>query len=125
VWLSIRPGSTVARLKVKTMRIIGDPAMKVGSALLYLGFNNRLPLLGALERPDGDVVILGETREWEAVEYARDAVAAGKKKALILLGHVPSEEGGMKECARWLKTFVTEVPVEYLPGGEPFWTVRG
>jgi hypothetical protein len=26
----------------------------------------------------------------------------------------------MKECARWLKTFIPDVPIEYLPGGEPF-----
>ena len=51
-----------------------------------------------------------------------DAVTAGRKKALIILGHVPSEERGMKECARWLKTFIPEVPIEYLPGGEPFWS---
>jgi hypothetical protein len=29
----------------------------------------------------------------------------------------------MGECARWLKTFVTEVPVEFVPAGEPFWPV--
>jgi hypothetical protein len=45
-------------------------------------------------------------------KYAQDAIAAGMKKALIVLGHVISEENGMSECARWLKTFVTEVPVE-------------
>jgi hypothetical protein len=41
-----------------------------------------------------------------------------------MLGHVPSEEIGMKECARWLKTFIPEVPIEYLPGGEPFWSPK-
>jgi hypothetical protein len=40
---------------------------------------------------------------------------------LIVLGHVPSEEYGMEECVRWLKTFITEVPIQYLPGGDPFW----
>ena len=57
------------------------------------------------------------------MEYAQDAIAAGMKKALIVLGHAISEENGMSECARWLKTFVTEVPVEFVPAGEPFWTV--
>lgn len=75
----------------------------------------------ALDSPDVDVVVIGETREWEAVEYARDTITAGKKKGLIVLGHVPSEEYGMEECARWLKTFITEVPIQYLPGGDPFW----
>jgi putative NIF3 family GTP cyclohydrolase 1 type 2 len=75
-----------------------------------------------MERPDVDVLVIGESREWEGIEYARDAVTAGKKKGLIVLGHVPSEESGMEECARWLKTFVSEVPIEFMPSGEPFWT---
>ena len=30
----------------------------------------------------------------------------------------------MEYCARWLKTFITEVPIEFLPAGDPFWTPR-
>jgi hypothetical protein len=30
----------------------------------------------------------------------------------------------MEECARWLKTFVTEVPIEFIPASEPFWTPK-
>jgi putative NIF3 family GTP cyclohydrolase 1 type 2 len=75
----------------------------------------------ALARPDVDVVVIGETREWEGVEYAQDLIAAGNKKGLVILGHVISEESGMKECAQWLGTFVTEVPVEFIAAGEPFW----
>jgi hypothetical protein len=41
-------------------------------------------------------------------------ISSGKKKALIILGHVVSEQAGMKYCAEWLRTFITEVPVELL-----------
>jgi hypothetical protein len=27
----------------------------------------------------------------------------------------------MEECTRWLKTFVSEVPVEFVPARDPFW----
>jgi hypothetical protein len=27
----------------------------------------------------------------------------------------------MKECVRWLETFVKDVPVEFVPAREPFW----
>jgi putative NIF3 family GTP cyclohydrolase 1 type 2 len=67
------------------------------------------------------VLVVGEQREWEGVEYAQDTVAAGHKKGLIILGHAISEDPGMDECARWLKTFITEVPIEFIPAGEPFW----
>jgi putative NIF3 family GTP cyclohydrolase 1 type 2 len=77
-----------------------------------------------LQHADVHVVLAGETPEWETVEYVRDAVAAGEQKCLILLGHANSEEAGMEYCARWLKTFIPEVPIEFLPAGDPFWTPR-
>jgi putative NIF3 family GTP cyclohydrolase 1 type 2 len=113
--------SMQARLNARAPRVIGDPRLSVRHVVLLPGFNNFPGIQSALDSPDVDVVVIGETREWEAVEYARDAITAGKKKGLIVLGHVPSEEYGMEECARWLKTFITEVPIEYLPGGDPFW----
>jgi hypothetical protein len=27
----------------------------------------------------------------------------------------------MEECVRWLKTFVTHVPIEFVPAKQPFW----
>jgi hypothetical protein len=67
-----------------------------------------------------DVLVAGEAREWETVEYARDAVAEHRKKALVLLGHVPSEEEGMRYCAEWLRGFLPRMPIGYMPAGEPF-----
>jgi len=51
-------------------------------------------------------------------------VAEGKRKALTVIGHVQSEQAGMEECARWLKTFVKDVPVEFVPTKQPFWTLE-
>ena len=70
---------------------------------------------------DADLVFTGEQREWEGLYYAHDAIASGQPKGVIVLGHAVSEEPGMKICAEWLKTFITEVPVELIPAGEPFW----
>jgi putative NIF3 family GTP cyclohydrolase 1 type 2 len=77
----------------------------------------------ALEQDDVQALMVGETREWETVEYAADAVSEGRKKALIVIGHIPSEQPGMEECARWLKGFVKNVPVEFVPAKQPFWTL--
>jgi len=70
------------------------------------------------------VLVAGEPREWETVEYVADAVTEGKPKALIILGHIPSEQAGMEECARWLKTFVSEVPVEFVSDARAVWTPK-
>ena len=112
------------QLEIRSLRVIGDARMNVSRVALAAGYNDLRGIMRWLDNPDIDVLTIGETREWEGVEYARDAVTAGRKKALVILGHVPSEERGMKECAQWLKTFVPEVPIEYLPGGEPFWSPK-
>jgi putative NIF3 family GTP cyclohydrolase 1 type 2 len=111
-----------SRLKIRTMRVVGDPQMPVTRAVASWGYVSQFPGIPLLARPDIDVLIVGETREWEVVEYAQDMITSGKKKALILLGHVVSEQAGMKYCAEWLKTFVSEVPIEFIPAAEPFWT---
>ncbi|MDQ6664593.1 MAG: Nif3-like dinuclear metal center hexameric protein [Acidobacteriota bacterium] len=117
-------GDTRDRLKIRTLRVVGDPRMKFTKVSLIPGAAGADSQIHALERPEVEVLVVGESREWETVEYVRDAVSEGKRKALILLGHVPSEEAGMKECARWLKTFLPGVPIEFIPAGEPFWTPK-
>ena len=106
-----------SKLKVRSMRLVGDPQLRVtrvGNGGHYIS-----QCMGVL--PKVDVLIVFESREWEAAEYVRDAVAAGEKKALIQLPHEGGEEAGMDECARWLRSFVSEVPVEFIPSGDPFW----
>jgi putative NIF3 family GTP cyclohydrolase 1 type 2 len=111
------------KLESPVVRVVGEPDMKltrVGFSPGAAGFERETH---ALERDDVQVLLVGETREWETVEYTADAVSQGRKKALIVIGHIPSEQGGMEECARWLKGFVKKVPVEFVAAKEPFWTV--
>jgi putative NIF3 family GTP cyclohydrolase 1 type 2 len=106
-----------AKLKMRSMRLVGDPKLRVtraGHAGHYI-----TQCMSVLPRVD--VLLVFESREWEAAEYVRDAIAAGQKKALIQLPHEGGEEAGMDECARWLRTFVSEVPIEFIPSGDPFW----
>jgi putative NIF3 family GTP cyclohydrolase 1 type 2 len=110
-----------ARLELHTMRVVGDPQMKITRVALSPGSAGMQREIRALENPDIQLLITGESREWETVEYAADAVSEKKNKALIILGHIPSEQAGMEECTRWLKTFVSEVPVKFVPAAQPFW----
>ncbi|HXM91306.1 MAG TPA: Nif3-like dinuclear metal center hexameric protein [Candidatus Dormibacteraeota bacterium] len=110
-----------ARLELHTMRVVGDPQMKVTRVALSPGSAGMQREIGALEKPDIQLLITGESREWETVEYTADAISEKKNKALIILGHIPSEQAGMEECTRWLKTFVSEVPINFVPAAQPFW----
>ena len=102
------------------IRVVGDPGTSVQTAALLPGST---PITAALDAlPAVDVIVAGEVREWESVEYARDAAFAGQRKGLVLLGRVVSEEGGMRECAGWLATLVPEVPVRHASAGDPYWS---
>lgn len=113
-----------ARLATQVVRFVGKPDLTLSTVALLPGAEDPVLQMRALARPGVEAVVIGEAREWETVEYARDAVDEGRPKALIILGHVPSEEAGMEECARWLRTFVTEVPVEFVPSGLPYGVVK-
>lgn len=112
------------KLDAKTMRVVGDPEMKVTQVALSPGYAGFVKETHALERDDVQVLVVGETREWETVEYAADAVTQGRKKALIVVGHIASEQMGMEECTRWMGTFVKGVKIEFVPAREAFWGVK-
>ena len=106
-----------SKLRTCSMRLVGDPKLKV-TKLAHAGHYIQ-QCMQAL--PNVDVVIVFECREWEGAEYVRDAIAADLKKALVQLPHEGGEESGMDECALWLGTFVNEVPIKFIPSGDPFW----
>jgi putative NIF3 family GTP cyclohydrolase 1 type 2 len=101
------------------IRVVGDPQTKVRTVGLLPGTTTIQAALRML--PAVDVIIAGEVREWESVEYARDKVASGEKKGLILLGRVLSEEHGMNVCAQWLKALVPERTTTWIRVGDPYW----
>lgn len=104
-----------AKLKGKAIRVAGDPDMKVTRVALGPGYG--VPTLTS----SIDVAVGGEAAESGGnVEYILDAAADGQKKGVILLGHMMSEDWGMKEVADWLRPLVPEISVEWIPAGEPF-----
>ena len=108
------------RLKARAgIRVIGDPQSRVRRIALLPGVSTLAAAMRSL--PECDVLLAGETREWESVEYAQDTVASGRKKGMIMLGRLLSEEPGMKVCADWLKALVPEVPVRWMAAGDPYW----
>jgi putative NIF3 family GTP cyclohydrolase 1 type 2 len=110
------------RMNIRALRVVGDPNAKVSSAAVGMGYN--IPRVTA----EVDVVIGGENPEaggqFDDTEYIRDAAFFGRNKGQIILGHAISEEPGMEDCANWLRTFVTEVPIQFIRAGEPFWSPK-
>ena len=109
------------KMGAKVLRVVGDRQMKVTTIALQPGAGGPAGHRRALQRPEVEVLLIGEVPEWETIEYVNDAVAQGRHKALLLVGHIPSEQPGMENCAVWLKTFLTGVPIGFVPTIEPFW----
>lgn len=101
------------------VRVVGDPRARIQKVALLPGSTPITASLKAL--PEVDVIVAGEVREWESVEYARDVAFSGQRKGLILVGRIVSEEPGMDVCANWLTTFAPEVPIRHIPAGDPYW----
>jgi putative NIF3 family GTP cyclohydrolase 1 type 2 len=113
-----------SRLGVRALRVVGDSLMRVTRAGFVPGFPGFQLQRQLLQRDDLEALVMGEAHEWETIEYAADAVAQGRRKALIIVGHVPSEAAGSDELVRWLAPLLPEVRVAHVPTAEPFWAPR-
>lgn len=120
ITLSALVAEMTAKLPSRSIRVIGDPTLTV-TKIADIGHSID-GLVKALDH--ADVAIGPEVREWDSGEYVRDQVALGARKALILIAHERAEEAGMERCRDWLTKLVPEVPVTFIPSGEPFRTAR-
>jgi putative NIF3 family GTP cyclohydrolase 1 type 2 len=102
--------------------VIGNPEMKLSKVWLAPGAPGSSYHISLLEDKNVDVVIAGESPQWETYEYMRDAVEQGRNKAIIFIGHIASEEAGMDFCSVWLKSFIKDIPVYYIESGPSYWS---
>ena len=109
------------RFHAETMRVEGDPRLSITHVALIPGAAGLKDQVRALNQPV-ELLIAGEASEWETVEYVRDAVAQGRHKAMILLGHEVSEEPGMEQCAIELRELFPRMQVDHIVAGQPMWS---
>lgn len=102
--------------------VVGDSTMQLSNVVIVPGASGTMAQIGQLQQPDVDVVVAGEVPQWETYEYVRDAVSQGRQKAIVFIGHINSEESGMKFCADWLGEFVTDIPIHFVECGSSYWT---
>jgi putative NIF3 family GTP cyclohydrolase 1 type 2 len=107
-------------LGIAHVRVIGDLSLPCKRIGLMPGAAGGQRQVDYVEKNDPDVMIVGETPEWEAAEYFRDKVALGNKRALIVLGHSVSEEPGMEWLVDWLKPKVPELKITHIASDSPF-----
>ncbi len=99
------------RLQAPFVRFIGSEQQICKSAVFLVGAPGGRRQMMAARHSDADVLIIGESPEWETHEYFRDARHAETGQALIIVGHIPSEQAGMEWLAAWLKPRFPDVPI--------------
>ena len=109
-----------AKLDIKLVRVVGDPAQTCQRVLLMPGSSGGRSQIQAIEQTRPDAILCGEVSEWETPEYVRDARQQGQKLSLVVLGHVMSEAAGMQWLVSWLQPKVPGLKVSYVPSQNPF-----
>jgi putative NIF3 family GTP cyclohydrolase 1 type 2 len=107
-------------LGIPHLRFIGDRSSLCSIIALLPGSSGGQKQLKTLIEGKADLIIVGESSEWETPEYIRDARALGKPVSMIVLGHAYSEEPGMEWLVQWLKPKLPDMKITHIASGEPF-----
>lgn len=109
-----------AQFEIPSLKLVGDLQQSVLSIYLAFGAIDSRMIIGAIQEYQPDLILSGETREWETVERVRDGRLMGKNTALLILGHEHSEAPGMEFAAEWIQKKIPDIKVSYLASGDPF-----
>ncbi len=102
-------------LHLNAVRVIGNldgPVSRVGMVGHIIG--EERTVTQRIREENIDVAIALEALDWTANSYIRDAGQLGMNKALILGGHMNTEELGMKWAVTWLRDLVPELPISFI-----------
>ncbi len=101
-------------LGAEHLRIVGDRENKVKTISCCFGTPGHL----FEEINECDTVLTGEICEWGIGEYVRDGAQMGKKKSMIVMGHINSEKFGMKLLCDKLSVSHPELDAIYFDCGD-------
>ncbi len=100
-----------SRMGLPGLRVFGDPARFLTRAALGIGAWGQLDDVRDVLALGAECLVTGETCEWQAASYARDAGLS-----MIAVGHRASENPGLRNLADYLRNRLEEVPVAFLEG---------
>lgn len=111
---------TKTKLGAPQVRVIGDLKKPVKTIYFTLGSVPSMEVIPIIQSEKPDLIISGESREWEVGLRVQDGVMMGLNTKLIVLGHAISEEAGMEYAASWLAPKVQGLKVTHIAAGTPF-----
>jgi putative NIF3 family GTP cyclohydrolase 1 type 2 len=121
---------TVAdKLKAYSSRVVGDSAAGVTRIAVLAGETDpREALAELLADPKIDGIITGGGGVVDevdgAISYFQDMIASGRRIAMLALGYGPSQDPGVEQMAKWVRTVLPDSDVAWWPVGDPSWIPR-
>jgi putative NIF3 family GTP cyclohydrolase 1 type 2 len=112
--------SIQTHLQPTCIRYIGDKDRVYENVVVSWGFMGIDDGIRLINRHEESVLITGETHEWEFVEYIHDAVHIGFRKALVVIGHIPSEECGVEFFCGYLQKKFPSLSIMCIPTNDLF-----
>jgi putative NIF3 family GTP cyclohydrolase 1 type 2 len=111
---------TKQKLGIASVRVIGNLKQQCRTIYLAFGYMDSKRQIAAIQEYKPDLILSGETREWETVERVRDGLLMGQKTGLLVLSHAVSEEAGMEYAAKWVQPKIPGIKVTHIATGNPF-----
>jgi len=111
---------TKERLGIPNVRVVGNLDQPCRTIYLAFGYMDSRRQIAAIQQFKPDLILSGETREWETVERVRDGQQIGQKTSLLVLSHSVSEEAGMEYAAKWLQPKVPGIRITHIASANPF-----
>ena len=108
------------KLGITHLRFIGNKEQLCSRIVLAPGSGGGKMQINAISKEKPDLMICGELDEWETSEYVRDLQLSGSKTALIVLGHIVSEEPGLEWLVNWLQPQLPGISVTHIPSKDAF-----
>lgn len=111
---------TKQKLGITTVRVVGNLKQECSTIYLAFGYMDPRTQIPVIQRNKPDLILSGETREWETVERVRDGQLMGQKTSLLVLSHSVSEEAGMEYAVKWLQPKLPGLKIQNIPSNNPF-----
>jgi len=108
------------KLGISMVRVVGNLKQLCSTIYLAFGYMDPRAQIPVIQQNKPDLILSGETREWETVERVRDGQLMGQKTSLLVLSHSVSEEAGMEYAAKWLQPKVPGIKITHIPSNNPF-----
>ena len=120
--MSVKSIASLAKQKlgIASVRVVGNLNQVCSRIYLAFGYMDSKRQIAAIQEFKPDLILSGETREWETVERVRDGLLMGQKTSLLVLSHSVSEEAGMEYAAKWLQPKLPGIKITHIASTNPF-----